>query len=658
MNIDIALMLDLIDELNRAASLYYNTGTSFLTDKEYDEKLRKLQEYEKYTGVVLSNSPTVSVGAEVLDSIPKISLGDRPMLSLAKVHSQAEIDAFAGGKEIIGSYKLDGLSVRICYRDGKIAWAATRGNGTTGSDITRHIPHFKNVPLTIPLKEEYIIDGEAIITKADFNAINTDGKYKNPRNLAAGTLSLLDTKEVAERNLRFIGWDVIKGDDSPLYKTKIKHAEYYGFEVICPYSKEVSNDAIIDIANCQGFPCDGVVWRFNDVAYGESLGATSHHFNNGIAWKPTDESAWTRMINIEWTMGRTGVLTPVAVFEPVELEGSEVERASLHNISVMLETFHGTPWVDQSVEVFKANMIIPQIADAEDVSDSLHYPELPFIEIPTICPICGGSLEQITEVDSTVLVCPAADCPGKLLNKIDHFCSKKGMDIKGLSKSTIIKLMDWGWLDALADLYHLHEHRAEWIQKPGFGVRSVDNILQAIEASRISEYPKFLAAIGIPQIGTSMVKDIVMHPDLTNYDDFRAAVNTRWDFTTINGIGPEKAHSILTFDYTEADNVYKELTSLTSVSSNEIATSDMKNVKCFEGMTIVITGTLETFKNRNELVDFITERGGKVTGSVSKNTTILINNDVESNSSKNRDAKRLGVPIMSEKKFLENFLTF
>jgi DNA ligase (NAD+) len=280
------------------------------------------------------------------------------------------------------------------------------------------------------------------------------------------------------------------------------------------------------------------------------------------------------------------------------------------------------------------------------------------INTPEYCPICGGPLEQITEVDSTVLVCPAADCPGKLLNKIDHFCSKKGMDIKGLSKSTIIKLMDWGWLDTLADLYHLHEHRAEWIQKPGFGVRSVDNILQAIEASRVSEYPKFLAAIGIPQIGTSMVKDIVMHPDLTNYDDFRAAVNKHWDFTSINGIGPEKAHSILTFDYAEADNVYKELTSLTSVSSNEITTSDMKNIKCFEGMTIVITGTLETFKNRSELVDFITERGGKVTGSVSKNTTILINNDMESNSSKNRDAKRLGVPILSEKKFLEDFLTF
>lgn len=657
MNIDIIFMLELIDELNKAASLYYNTGTSFLTDKEYDDKLCRLQKYEKYTGVILSNSPTISVGAEVLDNIPKINLGDRPMLSLAKVHSQAEIDAFAGDKEIIGSYKLDGLSVRICYRDGKIAWAATRGNGTIGSDITKHIPHFKNVPLTIPIKEEYIIDGEAIITQADFNAINDDGRYKNPRNLAAGTLSLLDTKEVAKRNLRFIGWDVIKGDSSPLYKTKIKRAENYGFEVICPFSTNVSNDAIIDDAVCQGFPCDGVVWRFNDVAYGESLGATSHHFNNGIAWKPTDESAWTKLISIDWTMGRTGQITPVAIFEPVELEGSEVERASLHNLSIMTEVL-GKPYVDQEIEIVKANQIIPQVKSAIKMSE-LGIGDFKFvITVPEKCPVCGGPLEQITEVDSTVLMCPAADCPSKLLNKIDHFCSKKGMDIKGLSKSTIIKLMDWGWLDALADLYHLHEHRTEWIQKPGFGVRSVDNILQAIETSRVSEYPKFLAAIGIPQIGTSMVKDIVIRPELSNYDDFRVAVDNHWDFTTIDGIGPEKAYSIITFDYTEADNVYKELTSLTSVSSNEIATSDMKNAKCFERMTIVITGTLETFKNRNELTAFINERGGKVTGSVSKNTTLLINNDPESSSSKNRDAKRLGIPILTEKKFLEEYLTF
>ena len=654
---DILFMLDLIDELNKAASLYYNTGTSFLTDAEYDAKLRRLQEHERYTGIVLSNSPSNSVGAEVLDSIPKINLGDRPMLSLEKVHSLEEIKKFANGKKIVGSYKLDGLSVRLCYNNGKLVWAATRGNGTVGSDITAHVPHFKNIPLTIPVEHEYIIDGEAIITKTDFKVINTDGKYKNPRNLAAGTLSLLDTSEVKKRNLRFIGWDVIKGDDNNSYTKKIKRAGSYGFEVVCPYSEEVTNEAIMDIAEGQGFPCDGVVWRYDDVAYGNSLGATSHHFNNGIAWKAVDESVWTELKSIDWTMGRTGVLTPVAIFEPVELEGSEVERASLHNLSVMEEVL-GTPYFGQEVEIIKANQIIPQIKTAMKSTGRREEGLKIVLNVPTLCPICGSELKRVTEVDSTVLMCQAADCPGKLLNKLDHFCSKKGMDIKGLSKATLIKLMDWGWLDELADLYHLHEHRAEWIQKPGFGVKSVDNILQAIEASRIADYSKFLAAIGIPQIGTSMVGDIIACPEASSYEDFRKSVDNHWDFTTINGIGPEKAYSILTFNYEEADKVFKELTSLTSTGST-IVTSDTKdNSQCFEGMTVVITGSLETFKNRTEFINFITERGGKVTGSVSRNTTVLINNDTESNSSKNRDAKRLGIPILSEKKFLEEYLTF
>ena len=316
----------------------------------------------------------------------------------------------------------------------------------------------------------------------------------------------------------------------------------------------------------------------------------------------------------------------------------------------MKEVLGDYPYLNQDVEIVKCNQIIPQIKSASDSSNR----EMEAFTIPTICPVCGGPLQQITEADSTILVCPATDCLGKLLNRIDHFCSKKGMDIKGLSKATIIKLMEWGWIDSVVDLYHLKEHRDEWIQKPGFGVRSVDNILNAIEASRITEYVKFLTAIGIPQIGTSMVKDIIARPELSNYDDFRDAVRKAWDFTMIDGIGPEKAHSILSFDYSEADEVYKELISITSVVSNSTTTE----ADVFNGQTIVITGSLEHFKNRSELVEFITARGGKVTGSVSKNTTLLINNDTESSSSKNRDAKRLGIPIVSEKKFLEEYLTF
>lgn len=652
MKATVELMYDLVNELNKAASLYYNGGNSYLTDEEYDDKLRLLERWEKETGVIYSHSPTQRVGAEVLEGISKVELG-RPMLSLAKVHTIGEIKEFANGHTIIGSYKLDGLSVRLWYKDGQLIKAATRGNGTIGSDITNHAKRFANIPLTIPMNKEYIIDGEAIITRAVFEHIlNNGGKFKNPRNLAAGTLALLDMEEVKRRKPKFIGWDVIAGDDDNSYKMRIKHAENYGFEVICPFDENISNANIMDIAEGQGYPCDGVVWRFDDIAYGASLGATSHHYNNGIAWKPKDETEWTKLIDIDWTMGRTGVLTPVAIFEPVELEGTEVERANLHNLSVMEELL-GKPYFTQEIEVYKANLIIPQIKNAVKLTGRREEGLKLMFRIPEKCPICGGQLERVTETDSTVLMCPAADCPGKLVNKIDHFCSKKGMDIKGLSKATLIKLMDWGWLNEFADLYKLKNHRTEWITKSGFGVKSVDNILNAIEKSRMAQYDKFLAAIGIPQIGNSIVKDLIDTPNTYNYEEFRKAVDEKWDFTQIEGIGPEKAHSILSFDYSEADKVYKCFESVTyATSSTQEPAADLLN-----GYVIVITGSLEHFKNRTEFINFITERGGKVTSSVSKNTTLLINNDPDSSSSKNRDAKRLGIPILTEKKFLEEYLT-
>lgn len=652
MNIDIELMYDLTNELNKAASLYYNGGNSYMSDEEYDSKLRLLERWEKETGVSYSHSPTQRVGAEILDDISKVELG-RPMLSLAKVHTIQEIRDFANNHEIIGSYKLDGLSVRLWYKDGQLVRAATRGNGTVGSDITNHVKRFVNVPLTIPLKDEYIIDGEAIITKAVFDHIlNNGGKFKNPRNLAAGTLTLLDMEEVKRRQLKFIGWDVIVGDSDNSYRKRIKHAEYYGFEVICPFDQDISNANIMDIAEGQGYPCDGVVWRFDDIAYGASLGATSHHYNNGIAWKPVDETEWTKLIDIDWTMGRTGVLTPVAIFETVELEGTEVERANLHNLSVMEELL-GQPYVGQEVEIFKANLIIPQVKNAIKLTGQREQGIVSILNIPTICPICGSPLERVTEVDSTVLMCPAADCPGKLLNKIDHFCSKKGLDIKGLSKATLDKLISWGWVNEFADLYELHNYRNEWVAKPGFGPKSVDNILAAIEGSRITEYSKFLPAIGIPQIGNSITKDLIKHPLLTNYEDFRKAVNEKWNFSSIEGIGPEKEAKILNFDYAEADKVYSKFISITS----QCEIDNISIPQSLTGEIIVITGSLEHFKNRDELIVCINEHGGKVTSSVSKNTTILINNNIESTSSKNREAQRLGIPILTEKNFLEKYLT-
>ena len=357
-------MRSLIYELNDASFKYYNTGNSPLSDKEFDKKIATLKEIEAATNIIYPNSPTQNVGAIVMENIPKKTLG-RPMLSLDKIHSIEELNEFAGKQKIVGSEKLDGLSVRLCYEEGQLAWAATRGNGTVGSDITEHVKHFLNVPITISIKQTYIIDGEAIITKRDFETINSGGKYKNPRNLAVGTLGLLDTDIVAQRKLRFIAWDVIEGDISNSYTKRIHHALDYGFDTVTLHPQGTLNEVIMDCANILSLPCDGVVWRFDDIAYGASLGATSHHYNNGIAWKPVDETEWTKLIDIDWTMGRTGVLTPVAIFETVELEGTEVERANLHNLSVMEKTLHGTGWPGQLIRIEKKNMIIPQIVEAE-----------------------------------------------------------------------------------------------------------------------------------------------------------------------------------------------------------------------------------------------------------------------------------------------------
>jgi DNA ligase (NAD+) len=643
MNKFIAEITELVNELNAASRDYYNCGNSALTDKEFDKKLARLQALEKESGIVLSNSPSINVGAEVLDQQTKRELGARPMLSLAKVHSMEEIHEFANGRKVVCSCKLDGLSVRICYQDGQLSWAATRGNGTIGLDITSHIKQFANVPLTIPTSGVVIVDGEAIITKHDFQEINSRGEYKNPRNLAAGTLGGLDTSEVKARRMRFVAWDMIEGFEGNSYFMKMAFVRSIGFEVVEVYS-EATNEDILAEAEEKGWPCDGVVWKFDDIAYGDSLGATAHHFNNGIAWKPEDESEWSHLLRIEYTMGRTGTLTPVAVFDPIELEGSTVERASLHNISIMHQTL-GSPYFGQEVEVIKTNQIIPQIKSSKFADADTKF--IPILT-PETCPICGGPVILRTELESTVLVCPDPACPGKLLNRLDHFCGKNGLDIKGLSKATLDKLIDWGWVNNYNDLYLLKNHRIEWTKKAGFGVKSVDNILNAIEASRHPTLHQFLSAIGIPLVGGSMVKNLCAHFD--TYEAFRKAVDNHWDFSTVESFGPEKSYSVLSFDYTDADQVFCNF-ELIATQSNSIPEGGLS------GKNIVITGRLTQFKNRAELVSAIEARGGKVVGSVSGRTNYLINNDKESTSDKNRQAQKLGVEILSEADFIQMFLS-
>ena len=637
-------MKKLIEELNNARNRYYNYGDSPLSDSEYDKKLFELEQMEKESGIIYSNSPTQTVGFEVLNNIDKISIEDKPMLSLQKVYSQEEIKKFQKNYNIFGMIKCDGVSVRLIYENGELVSANTRGNGYIGSDITNHAKHFINLPLTISNKNRVIIDGEAIIKKFDFEVINQNNEFSNPRNTVAGSLNLLDMKIVRERRISLIIWDVIDGIDINSVSERLNTISSYGFEIVPIYSDNTLNYDILMDAKLKGIPCDGVVWKIDDIAIGNSLGQTSHHFMNAVAWKPANTIVSSILRNVEFSMGRSGVLTPVAIFDEVELLGSVISRASLHNIDIMrdsLQCENGIPIVPQKVYVFKANDIIPQIDSSELLDESYS-----FVNIPSICPCCGAQLSLQAKNVSTFLACENPACSGRLINKLDHFVGKSGLDIKGLSKATLEKLIDWGWVNCFADLFKLKDYEANWKLKPGFGEASVRKLLDAIEEARTnSTHEAFISAIGIPMIGKTMVKELVKN-GVTTYNQLRNMVDDKFDFSQFNGFGYEKSDSLLRFKYHEADEAYHEML---LVEPRE----EEKKEQSLEGKSIVITGTLIHFKNRAELQKVIEAAGGKVVGSVSKNTAYLINNDIESGSAKNQTAKRLGVPIITEENFLE-----
>jgi DNA ligase (NAD+) len=658
------LMEDLIHMLNEASKAYYN-GESTMTDIEYDKLFDELKSLEERTGLIYSNSPTQKVGATVLDHLTKKTIDIQPMLSLDKVHSAEEVVEFAKKKTMVAMLKCDGLSVRLIYKNGKLESANTRGDGEVGVDITEHIKQFQNVPLTIPKHkgETLIVDGEAIIKLRDFELINKNGQFKNSRNTAAGTLNSLDTSVVKERRLSFIAWDIIGGIVTNSMERKLLTLNEFGFEIVPfgvvqgPTIEDVDQlNKLLPSSQSHDIPSDGVVWKYDDLDYGKSLGRTSHHFNWAVAWKPEIETFETKLVNIDWTMGRTGVLTPVAVFEPVDDGESVITRASLHNLSVMEDTVK-IPYYGQKLEIYKANMIIPQILSAD--KDGFVRYEIDeegnertawvaeMIPLPEECPVCGGMVKIAKEYDTKTLVCINTLCEGKLVNRLDHFAGKKGLDIKGLSKATLDKLIEWGWVNEPADLYKLADHRDEWIQKTGFGVKSVDNILSAIEDSRHPTLDQFISSLGIPLIGKTVSKDLLDY--IESYEDLKEKAISKWDFTKIDGFAYSKANAIWSFDFSEADRV-REFMEFTVEEKVEV-------VNNLEDVTIVITGKLNSFKNRAELQEVIESRGGKVVGSVSKNTKYLINNDTQSNSSKNVTAKKLGIPIISEEEFKQKFLT-
>ena len=647
---NIKLMQELIDYLNYHTKLY-DEGKPDITDAQWDEKYFELQEMERATGVYLPNSPTQKIDYQVVNELKKVK-HNHPMLSLNKTKSIDEMNAFIGNKEFIIMLKMDGLTCSLCYKNGRLVSAETRGNGIEGEDILHNALVVKNIPKRLPQDIDLTIDGEIICTYDDFDKFSNE--YANPRNFAAGSIRLLSAKESATRNLRFVAWDIIEENYeiekySRLNK-KLGFALSLGFEIV-PFTimEKSFNETIIEefkeIAKKNNYPIDGLVVKYNKMEEFHACGRTDHHFKGGMAFKFKDEEYETWLNNIEWTMGRTGILTPVAIFNPVDTGDSIIERASLHNISIMKQTL-GTPYKGQTITVCKMNDIIPQVISGGCEISKADIEGLEFT-IPTECPICGGRLEVVCEADTEVLMCTNDACEGKLVNRLDHFCGKKGLDIKGLSKATLSKLVDWGWVDGFASLYCLHQYRDEWINKPGFGIKSVDNILTAIENSRKPKLESFICALGIPHVGKTLSHELTKY--FCDYKSFKMAAKDKWDFTEIDKVAYEKASAIWNFDFTEADLVDAFMFGYTV---DESAAADN-----LSGESICITGKLTHFKNRDEFTKAVQDRGGKVVSGVSKNTTWLVTNTPNSGTSKNVTAQKLGIPIITEEEFVNLYLS-
>lgn len=653
--IELNIMKGMVSILNEASEAYYNTGNPIMSDEQFDMRLEDLRQFEQETGFILSNSPTQRVGARVLTELKEVA-HNHPMLSLEKCHTVEELIKFANNKELVASIKLDGLTVSLAYADGVLVSAETRGNGHVGSDITEHVKQFKNVPMKINKTGRYIVDGEAIITDEDFAEVNKNGEYKNSRNLAAGTLAVLDTSLVAKRRLMFFAWDIVDGGGNNL-NDNLNEAKELGFDVVPHWFNNAANglnpknlqsniDYVFDFAKEEGLPCDGIVFKFNDIEYGKSLGATSHHFRNGIAYKAKDEVYETELLDIEYTMGKTGVLTPTAIFKPVEIDGTTVERASVHNMSILSKLdLH----IGDTIEVYKANMIIPQVKRNISADNRMALGEKPKYDffVPR-CPVCGDKTELVTENSSTVLVCTNDNCKGKLLGKLTHFVSKNAMNIDGLSEATLEKFIELGWLTCFEDIYHLDVERDQMMKLDGFGEKSVRNLLTSIHKSTDTTLDRFIYALSIPLIGRSASKTISKHFNGDFNRFYKACCIDGFDFTVLDDFGEAMNDSIN--DYMEKNvvmvgNLAKEM----SFEEMQIASSS----NALAGKVFCITGSLNHFANRDEAKEQIEAAGGKVSGSVSAKTSYLVNNDAESTSGKNKKAKELNIPIISEEELIK-----
>ena len=635
----------LIDKLNYYTKMY-DEGHPEISDREWDDMYFQLQSAERFYNVYYEDSPTQRVNYQVVNELNKVEHNHK-MLSLDKTKDTDVVSSFIGSQPYLAMLKMDGLTCSLRYIGGKLVSAETRGNGLVGEDILHNALVVKNIPNKIDYTEELIIDGEIICKYSDFEKFSNE--YANPRNFASGSIRLLDSAECAKRNLSFVAWEVIKGLEDNSFSKKLNSLSSLGFTVVDNViTKNYEEDIKLlkHFAEQKGYPIDGIVFKFDDVEYGKSLGETGHHFKNAIAYKFYDEEYETTLLDIEWTMGRTGVLTPVAILNPIDIEGTEVSRASLHNISIMEELLKYAPFKGQKVYVYKANMIIPQISRSEELFMDTIVDKFEYIHIPETCPICGGATKIVQENESKILMCDNPQCEGKLVNRIEHFFGKKGLDAKGISKATIEKLISWGWVESITDVFELSKHAKEWKNIQGFGEKSVTNILESIERSKSCALESIISAAGIPLIGRTVARDLAKR--FNTYEDFRDAIRNGFDFTKFDGYGYEMHKAISTFNYTELDNIVEKY--LTIEKNNDII-----NVEKLKDLTFCITGKVHIWKNRDELSAEIEKLGGKVTGSVSKNTNYLINNDVNSTSVKNNKAKELGIQIISEEDFKKIF---
>lgn len=647
-------IIALIRQLNEATE-QYDMGHPIMSDKEWDDLYFELKMKETETGIIFPNSPTQNIHFTKVSELKKVN-HNHLMLSLDKTKNIEDIDKFLQNYDFIAMAKLDGLTCSLKYLNGELVSAETRGDGKTGEDILHNALVISSIPKKISYFKELVVDGEIICTYSNFEKFKD--KYKNPRNFASGSIRLLDSKECFSRNLTFVVWDVIKGFKNDYLHNRLLEAEKLGFTIV-PWTGDNSTteddiSEIKELSNKESYPIDGVVFKIESREISNELGYTAHHFNNAIAYKFYDETYETRLRHIVWTMGRTGILTPVAIFDPINIDGSIVERASLHNVSVMREILGDCAYVGELLQVYKANQIIPQIAEAGpkyDYGYIVAHGGVSANDVIERCPICGGDVTYITSDDGVInAYCDNPLCEGKLINRLEHFCSKShGLDIKGLSKATFEKLIDWGWINNIEDIFNLYTHKDEWTNKPGFGVKSVDKILKSIEEHKHTTLNAFISAIGIPLIGRTVAKDLTNY--FETYNDFRNAVDDKnYHFYDLDNFGEEMDKSIKNFNYAEADRIFKLLfIEAPVVNKNQINNN-------LTGKTIVITGKLTNFKNRAELKSIIEKHGGRVVDSISAKTDILINNDVNSTSSKNKAAKERNIPIISELDFIKNYV--